>query len=547
MKNAFVCACAFVAAAVLAEPEASSVFALKDFGHVYDNPIPRLRSRQAMFPNLCELDDGTILCCFTISEAMESVDMRCHLAKSADGGKTWSEPWRMFKEGPQPESECCKCTNLGGGRVMALGYAAVRLDRDKPVSNSETGGLLSHRVFYAVSEDSGKTWSDRITVPETWRAHTEASAPLVRLRDGGLAAPITGFPDWSGRMTARRCGRMLVTRDEGKTWNDDGVCMDFGNGDVSCYEQRFCVLDSGVVVDIGWNENLAAGGLLPNHITYSTDGGKAFSKPISTGVKGQTASVCALGGEKFLAVVSRRRDTDEPGVYGYVCDFSERKWNVVQEGLIWSAGKGPLKRDRKMAEVFGYLKFGQPSVVRLRDGRFLFCLWQETEGRIYVDAGELDMSVPGMVRGKLADSASFEGLHPRFPKVFKFLRDADLSALKPGKYSIDGEDVYAMVSDVELTPFGGPLEAHREFIDVHVPISGEETLGFVYDKVGVDRAAFNGKDDYCLFDNPAMRPVALKKGDFVAFFPPYGAHAPGKTLGPAKSGHRKIVVKVRMH
>ena len=367
---------------------ASPVVLASEMTPVYENPIPNLRSRQAIFPNLCELPDGRLLCSFVLAEAFEAADMRCHLAESTDGGRTWSKPWRMFREGAVPESETCKVTALGGNRVMAIGYAARRPDRDGQLANAATGGLLSHRVFCAFSEDGGRTWSEKRTVPDAWNAHTEASAPVVRLKDGALAAPITGFPDWEGRMTSRRCGRMLVSRDEGATWDDGTVCMAFDGDAVTCYEQRFCVLDSGTVVNIGWNEDVS-GKRLPNHITYSTDNGKTFSKPVSTGIMGQAASVCALGGERFLAVVAQRRDTDEPGIYAYECDFGERTWKGVRRKLLWSAGKGPLKRDKNAAEVFAFLKFGQPSVTKLHDGRLILCFWYQKDGQYQIMSGEV--------------------------------------------------------------------------------------------------------------------------------------------------------------
>ena len=316
MARSFLVRIAVSVVAVLSVATYGSECAVRNLVHVYENPYPQLHSRQPIFPNLCELPDGTLLCCYIIAEAMEAVDARSYLSESRDGGKTWSKPWRMFKDGHTPETEYFKCTSLGGNRVVAIGYGAVRADPDKPQANPETGGLLPHRVYWAISENGGRTWSEKRLINESWQGHTEASAPFVVLKDGALAAPISGFPDWFGKMTSRLCGRMLVTRDGGVTWNDSAICMDFGDADVSCYEQRFCVLDSGTIVNIGWNENLKTGRRLPNHITYSTDGGKTFSKPIGTGVMGQASSLCALGGERFLAVVARRRDTDEPGVYG---------------------------------------------------------------------------------------------------------------------------------------------------------------------------------------------------------------------------------------
>ncbi len=56
---------------------------------IYGNPLPQLRSRQSMFPFLCELKDGRIAAVHVIGEAFESVDSASYISFSQDGGKTW--------------------------------------------------------------------------------------------------------------------------------------------------------------------------------------------------------------------------------------------------------------------------------------------------------------------------------------------------------------------------------------------------------------------------------------------------------------------------
>lgn len=380
-------ACAVASSAAFGADGTDSSTELTD---VYVNPVPDLRSRQPIFPNLVELEDGRLLTCFVIGEAMDAANARSHLAESTDGGKTWSAPWRMFP-GNATETDYCKITALGGNRLMALGYAFVRPDPDAPMCNAATGGLLPDRVFVSFSEDAGRTWSERTSVPEHWGGHTEASGPVVKLADGTLATPITGFPDWEGKPTSRNCGRLLVSKDGGRSWSDEAITMAFPNDEVSVYEQRICQLDSGTIVDIAWNENLKTGKRLPNHISYSTDGGRTFSAPISTGIMGQAASVTALGGERFLAVVARRRDTDCPGVYGYVVDFSDKTWKVIKEKVLWEPGGGAIRRERGRAEIFAFLKFGQPSVIRLRNGKLRLILWYKADGQFHIGTGEVDL------------------------------------------------------------------------------------------------------------------------------------------------------------
>ena len=63
---------------------------------IYDNPLPQLRSRQAAFPFLAQLGDGTVICSYQIGEAFESVDGTSYISRSSDNGKTWEGPFQMF-------------------------------------------------------------------------------------------------------------------------------------------------------------------------------------------------------------------------------------------------------------------------------------------------------------------------------------------------------------------------------------------------------------------------------------------------------------------
>ncbi len=348
---------------------------------IYENPLPQLRSRQSFFPFLFERADGVLGAAFVIGEAFESVDSTTHISFSRDGGRHWSAPVRMFDlQGEEDRlTDYCKVTALPDGRLIALGYTFLRDDPELPIGNPENGGLLDDFIFFATSEDGGRTWGKMQKIDCAWGPHAEASAPLTVLKNGTWITPITGFPDWEGSMHGALCGRALCSEDGGKTWSDAAVCMDF-NGEVTCYEQRMCQLDSGAILCVGWNESVKTGERMENHYTVSYDNGKTWSAPQGTGVRGQASSLCALGGEKFLALHAVRRDTDRPGIYAYVIDFSEKTWRVVDEALVW-APQAPVLRDAKMAEIFAFLKFGQPGAIRLADGDVMMSHWCAEDGR----------------------------------------------------------------------------------------------------------------------------------------------------------------------
>ena len=342
---------------------------------IFDNPAKNEISRQAQFPCLCLCNDKTLLSSFVIGTAPESVDSTSYISKSTDGGKTWSEPKKMFDQMAfgTVMSDCCKLTLLPDGRIIALGYGFLRENPELPEGNIN-GGLLDDVVFCSFSDDNGETWSEPKEIECYWGRHVEASAPLIITDDNDLIAPITGFCDWDGKMTGKICGRVLRSADMGKTWDDKCVCMDFSPDEVLCFEQRMCKLESGTLVCIGWNENTKTGERYPNHFTFSTDNGKTWSKPQSTGIMGQASSVCALDGERLLSLHSLRRDTDTPGIYGCIVDFSKKTWNIVEEKLLWQP-ETPIVKNKNSAEIFAYLKFGQPSAIKIDDNALLMTHW----------------------------------------------------------------------------------------------------------------------------------------------------------------------------
>ncbi len=349
---------------------------------IYDNSLPQLRSIQSAFPFLCALSDGTILAAHQMGEAFESVDGTSVYSKSTDGGKTWSKPVKMFDKSKQaiPTSDCLKVSKVGENTLVGIGYEIDRRNTEIPIANPETGGWPDDEVYFTVSEDNGETWSARKTIPCAWGPHVEASAPITLLKDGSWATPITGFPAWDGTMTKPRDGRLLRSFDKGKTWNDDVLCMAFENKNLTCYEQRMCQLEDGTIVVIGWNEDTVTGELLNNHYTVSTDNGKTFSAPRDTGIHGQTASVCALGGNKLLALHSLRRDTDTPGILACIVEVVNGEWKILEKEMVWTPDT-PIIRKAGMATVFAFLKFGQPGAILLSDGDILMSHWMCEEGR----------------------------------------------------------------------------------------------------------------------------------------------------------------------
>ena len=68
------------------------------------------------------------------------------------------------------------------------------------------------------------------------------------------------------------------------------------------------------------------------------------------------------------------------GIYGCIVDFSQKTWNIREQQLLWEPNT-PVVKDARMAEIFSFLKFGQPMAIKLADGSILASFWYAQEGQ----------------------------------------------------------------------------------------------------------------------------------------------------------------------
>ena len=71
------------------------------------------------------------------------------------------------------------------------------------------------------------------------------------------------------------------------------------------------------------------------------------------------------------------------------------------------------------------------------------------------------------------------GIEGRYAKAVDFLKNTDLEALEPGKYEIDGKNVYANVTAYTTIPWEeAKYEAHEHYTDIQYVIEGSEIMSY---------------------------------------------------------------------
>ncbi len=129
-------------------------------------------------------------------------------------------------------------------------------------------------------------------------------------------------------------------------------------------------------------------------------------------------------------------------------------------------------------------------------------------------------------------------------KAFAFLKDHDLQKLTVGKYPIDGDNVFAAITQDSTKDFAKTnWESHRKYIDLQSVISGEEKIGACPVIDATVTKSYNEKRDAANYTARGKIYKAVP-GIFFIFFP-VDAHRPGITTG-GNAVDKKIVIKIKV-
>lgn len=147
-----------------------------------------------------------------------------------------------------------------------------------------------------------------------------------------------------------------------------------------------------------------------------------------------------------------------------------------------------------------------------------------------------------MVVDTLENLEKYASLNPLFAQAIEYLKSTDLNAIEAGnKVELKGKDLVVNFAQTKpKTKEEAKLETHNKFIDIQIPLSGVEVMGYTPGKDCVPAdAAYNAEKDITFFEGLAESYIAVEAGMFAIFFPQDG-HAPGIT----ETGVKKVIVKV---
>lgn len=148
-----------------------------------------------------------------------------------------------------------------------------------------------------------------------------------------------------------------------------------------------------------------------------------------------------------------------------------------------------------------------------------------------------------MIISKLENSYRIESLHPLFGKLFDYVKQHDLLNQETGRIVIDGDNLF--INNVALEGVSKDkqlLEIHRDYIDVHILMEGQETIGWkALEDLKEETKPYAKEGDCALYSDKPTTYVEMQPGEFVIVFPE-DPHAPA--IGSGKI--RKLIAKIRV-
>lgn len=153
---------------------------------------------------------------------------------------------------------------------------------------------------------------------------------------------------------------------------------------------------------------------------------------------------------------------------------------------------------------------------------------------------------PAEVINKEEFARQYHGNKASWDKAFAFLKNTDFSRLRPGKYPIDDENVFATISEGPPREISNSkFEAHLNYSDIHYVVKGKEQIGII----PVEKIKSNVAQEYSADKDIAF--YTTDQGKFYVAEPglfyivtPKEAHNPSNKV-EGYDGVKKVVVKVR--
>lgn len=149
-----------------------------------------------------------------------------------------------------------------------------------------------------------------------------------------------------------------------------------------------------------------------------------------------------------------------------------------------------------------------------------------------------------MIFGNVENLSEYVFLEDSVKKCLEYFMSHDLVSYEKGSYEIDGDKLFVNVVEYKTTtPQNRFWEAHKDYLDVHVMLRGQEQIDVNF--IGnMHLSEYVKKDDFLPMEGEKNGDVILRQGDFLVCYPSDG-HRTAIEVGTSEL-IKKAIFKVRV-
>ena len=354
-----------------------------DAGVLYINPDPSRYHVFASHPHPLQLSATEFVCTYQRGAAIYAPDMNIALARSRDGGRTWTHEGFLREPGADARPYSYHdgfLSRLADGTLAVLTFRVDRTDPERPLFGP-TGGMVPIESVLLLSRDGGRSWSPPAPVGLPAGVIATPANPIVELVDGRWLAT---FDQWHGfdepgpyqpRMFA------IFSPDRGRTWGAPVALADGNAAGIGYWHGKTIRLASGRLYSTFWTADMtdpARGARdLPLHHAFGDPSGLHWSPPAPTTIPAQTHWPAELPGGR-LAAIYTRRDAERPGFLAVLSEDGGQTWDLDGQVQLWDA-TGWTHLGISAPEVYPHshdtIAFGAPALLATLEGELYASWW----------------------------------------------------------------------------------------------------------------------------------------------------------------------------
>ncbi len=318
--------------------------------------------------------EGEVICSFVVQSKLGVNDFKLVLARSSDGGLSWTEAKSMF---PHLEAKYSIFGVVSRAPDGDLFYFASRYPIDTPgesLWSDATQGLKQNELIWSKSNNGGRTWSEPKLIPMPIPGAAEAPGPMTITGKGRWIFCYAPYNTFDPNLIVDR-NQLVAVRsdDQGKTWRHNSMIR-FESKYSTGAEAWVVELADGRLLGTTWHLNQQDKSDHPNAYAISLDGGDTWKPYRSTGIMGQSTGLAALPDGRALFIYNQRKH-GKPGVWLAVAKPTEKDFGVESNQIVWSAQTKTQSGSTGDHSAWTDFSFGEPSVTLLPDKTLLVTLW----------------------------------------------------------------------------------------------------------------------------------------------------------------------------